>query len=116
MIETENKSSSFDPVGRPDPATKEVRKRFLFEARNEGLRGAVKAMDARNEQRKEAQKRRFDREQKARIMDRFPARLSASAVRAAGSRTTTATIDGIRGILTEWFRDGEVVREEFKPI
>jgi hypothetical protein len=113
-LDTGTTSSSFDPKGSADGATREVRKRFLHEVRNEGVRGASRNMDIRNGQRDEAKRRAFDNRQMGIVSNHSSGRLTASAVRAAGTRTSTATIDGVKGLFTQEFRDGLVVREEFK--
>lgn len=115
-IDTSSKvSSSFDGAGRPDAATATVRKRFLHESRNLGVKGAIKMMEARNEVRAQTESRDLANKQVAKAKEVFKATVSWSAVKAAGSRTSTATIDGVRGLLTEYFKDGQVVRTEFKP-
>lgn len=115
-IDTSSKvSSSFDGAGRPDPATAAVRKRFLYEANNHGIQGASKRMEQRNSIRSEAQKRDLANKQVAKAKEHFSTTVPWSSVKAAGSRTTTATIDGVIGLWTEHFLDGKVVRTEFKP-
>lgn len=116
-IDTSSKvTSSFDGAGRPDGATATVRKRFLHEARNHGIQGASKRMDERNAVRAQSQKRDLANKQIAKAKDHFPATVPWSAVKAAGSRTSTATVNGVNGILTQFFKDGLLVREDFKPI
>ncbi len=116
-IDTEGKTSVFDKKGKPDATTAVVKKRFLYEARNQGAHQAFRNIDQRNEARRASANRARETFQNGVVQNHtYGVSVSGLAMRAKGTQTREWKLeDGTKGLLTVKFLDGEVVDQTFEP-
>lgn len=106
---------------RPGPrseAEHHLQQQFKADVRNVGIHAASDRMEADNARKRASVKRTYENNKAAHLLDKYGRPTITPAARRHGRYYTAVDckIDGVRGVYSAEYLDGELVAEEFKPM